>query len=81
VAPVDSQVDSRLGRVEELIEILAHNAGINKVQDGSTDKSSTHTTSTAQEDEERLRRNTVPSAKVNPVRFFSQPLVDQTLIF
>ncbi|KAJ5635526.1 uncharacterized protein N7484_008839 [Penicillium longicatenatum] len=66
VPPVDSQVDSRLGRVEELIEILAHNAGINKAQDGSNDKSSTHTTLTALEDEERLRRNTVPSAKVNP---------------
>lgn len=72
---VDNQVDSRLGRVEELVEILAHNAGTRKPQKDSNDSDSTNKTFIAQGDEERCRRKTIPPPRITPVGFFSLSLV------
>ncbi|KAJ5533313.1 hypothetical protein N7494_009865 [Penicillium frequentans] len=75
VPPVDNQVYSRLGRVEELIEILAHNAGTNNAQKSSTYGYPTHQTFVAQGDEERFLRKTVPPTEITPVGFFCLSLV------
>ncbi|KAJ6016943.1 hypothetical protein N7451_000322 [Penicillium sp. IBT 35674x] len=66
VPPNDYQVYSRLGRVEELIEVLAHNAGANNAQRRSADGHPTHKIFVAQGNEERSLRNTVPPTEITP---------------
>ncbi|KAJ5809361.1 uncharacterized protein N7503_001579 [Penicillium pulvis] len=76
VPPVDNQVYSRLGRVEELIELLAQNAGTNTAQKNSTDGNPTHQNFVAQGNEERFQRKTVPPTVIAPVGFFRRSLVE-----